>query len=108
MTFALFHWTARKPTLIARSRPAGQQAPADAKQAPVPRQDRPPAPATATVLDAPTVASVSRTTSARQPARQDQRPQRRSAGQEQDTGANRHRRRLHTHNADNNKREPSD
>src|SRR5882672_1107801 len=108
MIFALFHWTARKPTLIARPRLAGPRAAADAKRAPAQRRSRSRGPAPATTSGARLVASVSWHAPCREPTCQHQWPQRRRAGQEKDAGANCHGGWLHAHNAHRDERKRSD
>src|SRR5262245_45586167 len=59
MILARFHWTARKPTLIAPPRSAARPAVAGARRAPALRRSQSSAPAPATAPDARIVASAS-------------------------------------------------
>src|SRR5215472_14144948 len=100
MIFARFHWTARKPTLIARPRlaPAALEGAAGAK-APCSLRSRQLRRGSATASGAPRAAIASLSSSRLQPPGKDDRPQRYRGGQEKDAGSDGGRGRLHARDA---------
>src|SRR4051812_3806935 len=101
MILSRFHCTARKPTLMGRSRLA-PRAPRAGRAVPAPMQTaaapQPRAPARA--YDGPSDGRAASGAGNFEPAREHERPKRRRTRQQQNTRADRHRRRLHPHHTE--------